>query len=148
MGQNFTKRAKITWGAAFANTLNIAYPLDDWRSYSTFREGSEFAQSFSGIEDSWITGTDYVLEATVRWIPTSNTTTPLATGWDGATGFQSFLEWARQKNQFRYFPDTDAGTFYLSYLVEPLDGLHELEPDGTRSVRLKIRNTSGSFAGY
>lgn len=148
MSQNFTKRARITWGASFVNTLNVGYPLDDWRSYSTYREGSEFVQSYSGVEDAWITGTDYVLEGTVRWIPANNTTTPLATGWNGVTGFQAFLEWARQKNEFRFYPDTNAGTFYTSYLVEPLDGQHSLEPDGTRSVRIKIRNASGSYAGY
>lgn len=148
MGQNFSKRVKITWGTSFVNTLNIAYPLDDWRSYSTFREGTEFALSYSGIEDAWVTGEDYVLEGTVRWIPTSNTTTPLGTGWDGATGWQAFLSWARQKNEFRVFPDKDSGTYFTSYLVEPLDGKHDLEPDGTRSVRVKFRNASGSFVGY
>jgi len=148
MSQNFTKRARITWGASFANTLNIGYPLDDWRAYSTYREGSEFVQSYSGVRDSWVVGTDYILEGTVRWIPTSNTTTPLATGWDGITGWQSFLEWSRQMNEFRYYPDTNGSTFYTCYLMEPLSGEHDLEPDGTRSIRLKIVNTSGSFVGY
>jgi len=148
MGQNFQKRIRITWGASFANTLNVAYPLDDWRTYSTYREGSEFAESYAGIRDAWITGTNYILSGQIRWIPTSNTSTPLATGWDGATGVRAFLEWARQQNQFRFFPDAASGTFILSYLLEPLDGQHELEADGTRSIRLKISNTTTPYDNY
>jgi len=148
MGQNFSKRVRITWGTSFANTLEIGYPLDDWRSYATYREGTEFAQSYSGVEDAWVTGEDYVLEGTVRWIPTADTISPVATGWDGATGWMAFLNWARKKNEFRVYPDKTAGTYFASYLVEPLDGKHDLEPDGTRSVRIKVRNASGSFAGY
>jgi hypothetical protein len=139
---------RITWGANYSNTLNIGYPLDDYVSYSTYREGSEFIQTMAGVEDAWIVGTDYTLEGTLRWIPTASSTNPTQTGWDGTTGVRAFLEWARQKNQIRFFPDTTINTHILSYLVEPLDGKHEVEPDGTRSIRLVIRNATTPYDGY
>lgn len=139
---------KITWGTSFANTLNIGYPLDDWNATSTFREGSEFVQSLSGVEDAWIVGTDFILKGTVRWIYTANSTNPTQTGWDGLTGWRAFLEWARQKNAFRFFPDKDVNTYITSYLVEPLDGAHSVEPDGTRSINLVIRNSTTAYDGY
>jgi hypothetical protein len=142
------RRPKITWGTSFANTLDIAYPLDNFKAYSTYREGSQFAQTMAGVEDAWIIGTDYTLEGDVRWIRTTNTTTPLATGWDGSTGVRAFLEWAREKNQFRFYPDTTVNTYILSYLVEPLDGSHSLESDGTRTIRLVMRNASTAYEGY
>ena len=146
MGSNFQKRIKITWGNSFANTLSVAYPLDDWNSTSAARQGSVFVQSLSGIEDAWIYGTDYTLSGQVRWIPTSDTDT--ATGWDGSTGWRAFIEWARQKQQFRFYPDKDSGTYILSYLVDPIDGAHSLEPDGTRSITLSIRNGTTAYSGY
>lgn len=142
---NWAKLPKIEWGAGFTNTINIKYPVDDWRSYSEARAGSVAVQIESGEEDAWEIGSDYVFEGTFRWIPTTGS---VQTGWDGATGWRAFLEWARKKNQFRYYPNKDAGTFYTSYLVEPMNGAHDLEPDATRSVRMKIRNSSGSYDGY
>jgi hypothetical protein len=139
---------KIEWGAGYSQSLAIGYPLDDYASYSTYREGSEFAQTFAGVEDAWITGTDYVLEGTIRWIPTTLTLNPSASGWDGASGVRAFLEWARQKNQIRFYPNKDINTYITSYLVEPLDGKHTLEPDGTRNIRLVIRNSTNSYDGY
>ena len=144
----YAKLPRITWGTSFVNQINIAYPLDNWASYSQPREGSQWLQVESGAEDAWIIGTDYVLECDWRWIPTANTTTPLATGWDGTAGVRAFLEWARQKNEFRFYPDATSGTFYLSYLVDPMTGAHTTEPDGSQSLRLKIRNASAPYNGY
>lgn len=143
---NFTKLPKITWGTSFTNTLDMKYPLDDWRAYSEARQGSEFIQTESGIEDAWIIGEDFVLEGSIRWIPTTGSVSQ--SGWDGATGWRAFLSWARAKNEFRFYPDKDSGTYYTSYLVEPVNGSHELEMDGTRTVHIKIRNASGSYDGY
>lgn len=139
---------KIMWSSSFATTMSIGYPLDNNLSYSTYRQGSEFAQTVSGIEDAWVVGTDYVLEGDVRWIPTSSSINPVQTGWDGATGVRAFLEYARQKNEFRFYPDKDGVNYITSFLVEPLDGKHTLEPDGTRNIRLVIRTPSGSYDGY
>ena len=140
------KQIKIDWGVSFANSLLVLYPADDWRSYSEPRQGSEYLQVESGDEDAWIVGEDYVFEAAIRWIPTTGSANQ--TGWDGALGWRAFLSSARGKNPFRFFPDKDVNTFILSYLVDPLNGSHDLEPDGTRSVRIKIRNPSGSYDGY
>lgn len=139
---------KITWGTSFANTLNIGYALDDNAAYSTYREGSEFTQATSGIRDAWIIGNDYILEGTIRWIPAANKTNPVQTGWDGSTGVRAFLEWARQMNEIRFYPDKDSGTYITSYLMEPLDGKATVEPDGTRQFRLIITNVTTPYDGY
>lgn len=142
------RRPKIEWGTSFANTLYVAYPLDDFKAYSTYRQGSDFVQSMGGVEDAWIVGTDYILEGDIRWIPTTDTATPLATGWDSSAGVRAFLEWGRQKNPIKFYPDATQSGSITSFLVEPLDGSHGLEPDGTRNIRLVIRNTSSSYNGY
>ena len=87
-----------------------------------------------------------MFEGSFRWLPTTGSVGQ--TGWDGVAGWRAFLEWSRQKNQFRYYPDKNSGTYYTSYLVEPVNGSHDIEPDGTRSVRVKMRNSSGSYEGY
>jgi hypothetical protein len=134
------KVPKILWGAAFANTLTLPYPLDGMIAGPEPRAGSETAQAPSGVEDAWTIGTDYVLEADARWIPQSL--------WDGATGFAAFLTWARDKNVLRFYPDKDAGTYIDSYLVEPMSGQGEPESDGTRKVRFRIRNSTTAYDGY
>ena len=143
---------KITWGAGFTGSLEIGFPLDFAVSYSKPREGSERAQFISGEEDSWIVGTDYILEGQARWIPIAATTSSLnvaQAGWDGALGFRAFLEWAKTAQQFRYIPDRDSpGTYVLSTLVEPIDSAPTLEPaDGTRTIRLIIRNPTNPYDG-
>lgn len=140
------KAPKITWGTSFANTLNIGYPLDNWVASSRAFSESTFIQIESGEEDAWIVNTEYYLEGDMRFIPTSNTGTQ--TGWDGTIGVNAFLIWARDKNQFRFYPDKDSATYILSYLVEPMEITPTLEPDGTRTVRLYIRNASTSYDGY
>ena len=147
---NFNKLPQITWGTSFANTLNIGYPIDKWNSYSTPRKGSKMVQSQSGIYDSWVLGVDYFLECELRWIPGANTTTPLATGWDGTTGVRAFLEWAQLSNQFRWIPDMNvSGTYITSYLIDPFDKTGcTLEGDGTRNLKITIMNTSTDYSGY
>lgn len=142
------KNPKILWGAAFVNTLSIGYPLDNVLAGETPRDGSTFDQSPSGIEDAWIVGTDFVLEGDVRWIPQVDTATPVATGWDGGTGFRAFLAWARQKNVVRFYPDAGAGTTIDCYLAAPMEGSGESESDGTRRVRIRLRNPTTAFDGY
>lgn len=144
----YNKRPKITWGTSFANTLSIGYPVDNWSSWSEPRQGSVWVQSMSGDEDSWIIGTDYYLQVDVRWIPTANTTSPVATGWDGTTGFRAFLEWAKAKNVFRWYPDKDSASYVASYLVDPMNGGPTVEPDGTKRITLVIRNATTAYDGY
>jgi hypothetical protein len=140
--------AKILWGAGFANTLSVGYRLDNATSGSEPRAGSVFVQSPSGIEDSWIVGTDYVLQCEARWIPQTDTASPLATGWDGASGGRAFLEWARAKNIIRFYPDATGATSIDSYLFEPMQGLPTPEADGQRRLAFKIRNATTPYDGW
>jgi hypothetical protein len=143
-----TTFAKITWGAGFSNTLSIGYLLDNVKCGDEPRAGSFFDQAPSGVEDSWITGVDYILEAELRWIPPANTTSPLATGWDGTTGVRAFLAYARQKNVVRFYPDAASGTSIDCYLADPMQGHGDVETDGTRRLPLKLRNSTVAFDGY
>jgi hypothetical protein len=140
---------KITWNTGFGSTFTFAYTLDNWSSYSKPRDGSEWAQSTSGIEDAWIVGKDYYLEGDIRWIPSTDTTSPVATGWDGSTGVRAFLEWAWDKNGFNFYPDKNAGNPILSYLVQPIDNAQiTIESDGTRMFHIVMRNAAVAYDGY
>lgn len=143
-----SKAPKITWGTGYANTWNIGYPLDNWIVSSRAFQESTFLQIESGEEDSWVINTEYYLEGDVRFIPTIDETNPSRTGWDGTTGVNAFLLSARAKNTFRFYPDKDSGTYINSYLVEPMDTAPSLNGDGTRTIRLYIRNATTSYDGY
>lgn len=145
---NRFKLPKILWGAGFANTLWLGYPLDNISAGDEPRAGSSFDQAPSGVEDAWIVGTDYVLSADLRYIPQADTAVPVATGWDGPTGFRAFLQSARNKNLVRFYPDKDAAGYIDSYLVEPMSGQGDPEDDGTRRVRIKLRNSVTPYDGY
>lgn len=148
------KRCKIVWNDALDKTLNIGYPLDDALAYPLPREGFEAIQGSSGVEDAWVAGTDQFLEGASRWIPRDDGTTDegnSVTGWDGTFGFASFLSWARGKKVFQFHPDIVGaiGTFYTMILVEPMSDPPEIEENGTRRVRLKMRTSDGSaVVGY
>ena len=146
------KIPKITWGTSFANTLYPGYPLDNPVAYPQQREGSEVDESPSGIRDAWNLGDEELLEADARWIPGTAGTTPegnTITGWDGATGWQAFLKWAREMNPFRLYPDKDVASYHTCYLIEPASGAPGREEDGTRRLHLVIKDTGGNaFDGY
>lgn len=136
---------KIVWGA---NTLNIGRQLDSVVVYSKPRLGSGRRIAKSGIVDVWDRGRDYCLEADVRWIPPANTTTPLATGWDGATGFNAFLVYAWGGSTVLFYPNKDAGTNITVYVDQPENDQPALEANGFRRVRLILRSLSTAFTGY
>lgn len=136
---NEKELSKIEWNG---NTINIPYALDNLTAYTTAIDNSEYVRTENGEESSWTPSTNFVLEGDVRWIPTTSTVTQ--TGWDGATGWRAFLEYARAKNKFNFYLDA-YGPSIESYLVEPLDGEHTLELDGTRRIRLVIRNNKTSY---
>jgi len=138
------------WGSGFTGSLEIGYPLDFATSYSKPREGSERTQFVSGEEDSWIVGTDYILQGQARWIPVASATSSLnvaQAGWSGSLGWEAFLEWGKTAQSFRYVPDRDSpGTYVLSTLVEPIDTAPTLETaDGTRNINITIRNPTTSY---
>jgi len=143
---------KITWGSAFANTLDFGYPLDNAVSWSEPRAGFETAETSAGVEDAWDPGVWYLLTGDVRWVPTSADVTPLGdalSGWDGATGWRAFMDWARPKQAFRFYPDKSVASYVVSYLVAPLQGAPSLEKaDSTRRFTLVIRNVSSAYTGY
>jgi hypothetical protein len=142
------KLPKILWGPGLANVLNVGYPLDNVKTGHELREGSSIDRAPSGSEDTWKVGTDYLLSADITWIPKDNTAAPLATGWDGAAGFDAFLEWARDKNVMRFYPDAAGGAFVDCILAEPMKGQGDLETDGTRRVSVILRRTDARFDGY
>jgi hypothetical protein len=74
-----------------------------------------------------------------------------ATGWDGATGWREFLEWARAGNVVRFISDKDTpGTYIECYLLEPWEGPPGVEDDdGTKQVHLKLVSDDGTaFSGF
>jgi len=139
---------KIVWWYDYSKTLSFGYGLDNVITYSSSDENSQFALLQNASEYSWIINTFYILEADVRWIPYNDTTNPVANGWNTTNGWREFLEFARAKNPFRFYPDKDSATYITSYLVEPINGTHGLEIDGTRNVRLVIRNNTTPYTGY
>jgi hypothetical protein len=139
---------KIVWWYDYSKTLSFGYGLDNVITYSSSDENSQFALLQNASEYSWIINTFYTLEADVRWIPYNNTTNPIANGWNTTNGWREFLEFGRAKNPFRFYPDKDNATYITSYLVEPINGTHGLEIDGTRNVRLVIRNNITPYTGY
>lgn len=141
---------KFVWGDALENTLLIGQPLDNVSAYEEPREGSDWAKVSSGVEDAWITGWDQFLAADWRWVPATDSADPPATGWDGSAGVRAFLRWMRDKNVARFHPDkSDDATYHEVYLVEPMRGEPPLEEDGSRKLRLVIRDKNDSpFTGY
>jgi hypothetical protein len=98
----------IRWGSTLQNAWYLPFPLDNVSSGSEPRQGSEFVQAPSGVEDAWLVGTDYLLQADARWLPQADVVGPYAraTGWDGTLGIRAFLEsWAQAKQQFELTSD-------------------------------------------
>lgn len=141
-------RAVALGGEIFWNELNLGYPLDEAVSYSRPAEGSAMAFLPSGEVDAWDAGETHVLSAAARWIPRENTASPLATGWDGATGFRAFLAHARRGNPCWLSPDiTDLSAGWTMHLEAPFDDAPEPEPDMTRRVALVLRSAT-PIEGY
>lgn len=138
------KKSEIRWGLGNSSVLTIGYPVDNLSVFSQPRNGSEFVQTMGGVEDAWITGVDYYLDATIRWIPNQGTAS--ATGWQGSQGWDAFLRWARDKRPFIWVMDVETGLGIESTLVEPLSGGPGVEMDGTKSIRILIRNPNQEYS--
>src|SRR5690242_10065166 len=136
--------SQILWGPTYENQLIVADPVYDLVSDREPRDGSEFIQGSSGVEDAWITGRDFVLSGEARFIPDASAT---ASGMSGPLSWQAFLDWARDKNPFRFVPDQTNPLFYVDscYLVEPLKGAGGLGPDIKRKIPFKFRNPTVDF---
>jgi len=140
---------KIVWGA---KTILSAEPLDFPVASTTPRAGSDRTQAPAGTRDFWITGHDQTLTGGVRRVPGEDLATQYghtATGWDGASGWAAFLEYARDGGAFTFFPNKDAGTNYTCYLLEPFSETPSPEKNGDRRFDLSLETTDGApFLGY
>lgn len=147
-------------GSTYVENRNIVLLdyLDTPIADETPREGSEWVQSYSGVEDAWFNGPDYRLSAKARWIPTTPQSSPvIVSGWDGrneATGVNcgvaAMLRAGRQKATLRFVPDRSACTTYIdSYLVDPLKDPPTLEANNGpyRTFPLVLRNASTPYEG-
>jgi hypothetical protein len=130
--------------------------LDGAVSWSEPRDGSAQAQGASGTEDAWTIGTDEHLRATVRWVPDFDRASPASvSGWYGAAdapgindGVKAMLTAGRDKGLLRFVPDRSVCTTYMdSYLVEPMRGSPDLEPNWDRKFTLELRGTT-VYTGY
>lgn len=146
--------AKLLWGVSssgstphYENELLLGYPPYDWITDRVVREGSEFVQGPSGVEDAWITGRDFTFEGEFRFIPDKPSTAPDRSVVAGPNSWQAFLDYCRDKNDFRFVPYSSLPDFYVEkcYLVEPIRGFGGNLADLTRGVRLVLRSTSMDF---
>lgn len=153
--------SSIFWGPGYQNVLTFGYPLYDRLSDREEREGSEHKVGISGTEDSWITGRDYTLMISAKFIPESPviggmSSSPVIpgggnarTGWSAGMGYQDFLDYHRQGLPFRFVPDATNPGFYIDqcFLVDPKSpGPGSLGEDLNRVVPFKIRNASVDFS--
>lgn len=137
------------------NIVLLSY-LDGATSWPESRTGSAWAEAPSGTEDAWIVGTNWHLAGTVRHVPDSPTDTPeVVSGWYGLNestgvncGVAAFLMAGRDKQTLTWVKDRATCTTYTDgYLVEPMRGRPDLEPNWRRQFPLELRSTS-VYAGY
>jgi len=138
-------------GTAYGKTLLLGYPLYDIVTDREPRKGSEWVQAPSGLEDAWVTGYDYTLAATVKFIPDTTSASPTRAAVAGsvtaAAEWQSFLDYARLKYPFRFCPVATCSGSYVDgcYLVDPMTGFGSNMENLQRQVPIKIRNPNVDF---
>jgi hypothetical protein len=140
----------IQWGPNQENVLSLGYPLGSVMPDREPRIGSDYLQGISGVEDAWIQGYDYVVSVEARFLPPTPSLygaqapvavqSPLA----GAANVRGFLDWAREKNTFTFYPDvvnTPAFGIPGCYLADPMNlGGMRITPRLDWAQQLKIRN--------
>lgn len=144
----------ITWGTNFTGSLELGYALEGARQFTQNRgnKPSTF-QLRSGVEVGWVRGTDFMLDGIVRWVPReSGSQTPAGnplSAWEGPDGWDAFIQWTREANQFRWHGDRDnaSGSFILSTAAEIGDPTLE-SADGTYTFTFRIRNPNSPYLGY
>jgi hypothetical protein len=133
------------------NTLEFGYPLRQARSWTAPSEGSDRVRYPSGEERAWIDEEDGLLEGTVFHIPAEDDETSFApiSGWNGAAGWQAFLEYAWAGNPFAFWRNRAvSGSALTCQLLAPRDP-PQPGPAGTRRLTLRLRTTNtGRFGGY
>ena len=144
-------------GAGYFYVRNLTLlELDEVVTYEEPRDGSSWAQSGSGIEDAWIQGTDYRMDATVQWVPKWERDSPVpVSGW-GTTlervgvncGVAAMLTAGRSKIPLTFYYDRLAPSSLFgtdAYLVDPMRGAPTLHPNGDRTFALTLRSPTAPF---
>lgn len=136
--------ARILWGTNLENVLEFDR-LDAQMSGQPLRGGSEQERPGArGVEDAWSTGYDYQLVGDMRWVDPSL--------WSGPSGVRDWLDWAAEKNTFRYVPDSTFPDFWVDgcYLASPVGndrtGAGQLEANEQRRVKVTMRNPTYDFS--
>jgi len=144
----FPAMPMILWGPGLENVLRFS--IADMRAPGRLsRAGSRSDYTGAGRVDAWTTGFDYTLEFDARWVPEGDSTFPSpASGMSSQGGVQDFLEWARDKNTFRYCPNSDWPDFWVDgcYLsnTDVEEALESANETGT--VHLVLRNPTYDFS--
>lgn len=147
------KIPRILWGAGFANTLQAGWPLDAATTFSLPKPGFARSTTTGGTEDAWSYGDFHYLTGAVVGIrPTAfpGYQGRTVTGYDGATGWQAFMAWARTGNTLRFIPDDAVpGTFKECVMVQPMDSDGDTDPnDYSRRILFTFRSNSTPFTGF
>lgn len=133
--------------------------LDNWSSWSQPRAGSKFIKTPYGEEDSWYVADDYYLAMDVRFIrETTSTPSDIAQNgsvWNvlssGSLGDVSWTGFLLQAN--RGIPVTASfgntpTTVSNCYVVDSSTDGPTINQDGTRNIRITLRNKNTPFTGF
>jgi hypothetical protein len=133
---------KITWGASRENTLWLPY-FENAMAWARPGPDWEWVRTPSGYRDSWQAGFDQTAAGDVPWIPRSATTSPFSSGWDGATGWRAFMQWAAaHPNWFAWHNDARNLYRYPTLITDA-------NADGIADGHLAFRNVvSTGYAVY
>lgn len=132
--------ALLRWGPNFGATARLAYRFDSLITYPLPREGSKLSRSRGGAVEATLTGTDWILEADVKWVPDRDLTSPAQTGWQSGGGWQGIIAWAQNGGTVRLIPDTALPKIWIdAELVAPTTDPPSINGDATQSVHLKLR---------
>jgi hypothetical protein len=143
----------ILWGAGYAKTLTLGWPLLGVSTYSEEADGSDTVRGKVQAMDGWQTGLHRFLKATVLAIPGTNESQSYGarSGWDSTDGWADFLAYARQCRPIRWVPDADDPDTYLAcLLVEPWRDPPAIGWAQRRQPTLVLRSLDPDvgFAGY
>lgn len=127
---------EFRWGVGFAQAWRPAYPVDGVRYWDRPRTVDRVV-TLTGVEDAWITGTDYYASGRVRWLGRGQ--------YAADAGFAGLVRAARE-GAVRLYPDpATAPDWFVSVYVEGVDEVTpEAEADFTMASDLTVRGVSGA----
>lgn len=128
---------RFSYGEGFTSSVYVPYVRNP--IFSTVpRESSQFEQTLSGYEDSWVTGMDGMVQMTVEGVGT--TSSYQKSSWNQ---WQEFLDWASVGNPIRLHLDSNNIEFFEGYLIEK-DVVPTVDAGGYRSFTITFRTPYGS----